>query len=89
MTLPSAEIWDPATERFIASAELDHPRRNHTATLLPDGRVLVVGGRDFGELNSAEVWTPGKRSSDGEQDHAHSFGLAGTARGDESAQGLR
>ncbi|WP_254380507.1 Kelch repeat-containing protein, partial [Corallococcus exiguus] len=34
------------------------PRRNHTATLLPSGQVLVVGGRASTSLTSAELYTP-------------------------------
>ena len=54
-----AETWDPATESFIPAGSLSRSRTGHTATLLPDGRVLVVGGRfDGGLVASAEVWTP-------------------------------
>jgi hypothetical protein len=41
---PSTEIFDPATEAWTALAPLSSSRDWHTATLLPDGDVLVVGG---------------------------------------------
>ncbi len=55
----AAEIWDPATGAFSRAGSLIETRINHTATLLSDGRVLVIGGwggSDF--LASAEVWDP-------------------------------
>ena len=60
----SAEVWDPDTETFDPTGSLAVARRTHTATALPDGRVLVVGGSEddlSGLLGSAEVWEPGDR----------------------------
>jgi hypothetical protein len=44
---------------WTATGELHSPRMDHTATLLNDGRVLVVGGSDgFDTLASAELYDP-------------------------------
>ena len=40
----SAEIYDPATDAFVATGSLGAPRGLHAAALLPDGRVLIAGG---------------------------------------------
>jgi hypothetical protein len=39
-----AELWDPSTDSFTPAGELVEPRAGHSATLLSDGGVLVVGG---------------------------------------------
>lgn len=57
----TAAVLDPGwpAGAFLPAAELLEPRAGHTAGLLPDGRVLVVGGeRDEGPLASAETWDP-------------------------------
>jgi hypothetical protein len=47
--LKSAEVFDPATGTFTELAVPANARAYHTATALPDGRVLVLGG--FSVLN--------------------------------------
>jgi N-acetylneuraminic acid mutarotase len=46
-TVPTAEIYDPRTNRWMAAAPMTRRRAGHSATLLPDGRVLVLGGIDI------------------------------------------
>ncbi len=66
----TAELFDPATGSFTLTSSMASPRYSHTATLLPNGKVLVTGG--FGAsgtdgegdpilprvLGSAELYNP-------------------------------
>jgi hypothetical protein len=42
--LSNTDIWDAATMLYDSSGSLEVGRERHTATLLPDGDVLIVGG---------------------------------------------
>lgn len=58
----SAEIYDPTTGRFTSTAPMRVARYKHGMALLPDGRVLVVGGQNGGayggQLASTEFFDP-------------------------------
>lgn len=56
--LASAELYDPATKRWTGTSDMTQARDSFTATLLPDGRVLVAGGDDGDRLASAELYDP-------------------------------
>jgi hypothetical protein len=56
----SAELYNPATGRWTLTGSLRTPRRNHTATLLGDGTVLVAGGFGNSWLQSAELYDPAR-----------------------------
>lgn len=60
--LASVEIYDPRTHLVSPTGAMGIGREQHSATLLPDGRVLVLGGRSSTErpLDSAEIFDPGK-----------------------------
>ena len=56
---PGAELFDPATNEFTVTGSMSIGRQYASATLLPDGRVLVSGGSDLsGGLATTEVYDP-------------------------------
>src|ERR1700724_3768655 len=67
--LASAELYDPAANTWMAAPPMASVRANHSATLLSDHRVLVIGGTDrlldyptgtapVAGLNTAEFFDP-------------------------------
>jgi N-acetylneuraminic acid mutarotase len=63
--LDSAEIYTPGSNKWAVTGSLTTDRYAHTASLLADGRVLVVGGDDetgWSPLASAEIYSPGSNS---------------------------
>jgi hypothetical protein len=55
----STELYDPATGAWTNSGAMTTARRSHTATLLPNGKVLVSGGYDGNSvLSSTELYDP-------------------------------
>jgi hypothetical protein len=60
-----AELWSPATQTWTVLGSMQRPRLYHsTALLLPDARVLVMGGGRFNGVNestdqlSSEIFSP-------------------------------
>jgi YVTN family beta-propeller protein len=66
-TTNTAEIYYPASDTWLATGTMTAARYGHTATLLEDGRVLVVGGytgvyASNSYFKSAEVYSPATNS---------------------------
>jgi hypothetical protein len=60
-SLSSTELYDPVTNTFAplaATPVMNTARESTTATLLPNGNVLIVGGYDNDFLSSIELYTP-------------------------------
>ena len=58
---PGCFLYDFSSNSWSITGSMNHARVNHTATLLPNGQVLVVGGQfgiNFNILASAELYTP-------------------------------
>lgn len=68
-----AEVYDPASGQFRSVGEIGTGRAYFTATLLDDGRVLVVGGFTTGAtyLSSAELFDPATGSFSATGSMAH------------------
>ncbi|MEI7848438.1 MAG: kelch repeat-containing protein [Chloroflexota bacterium] len=58
--LASAELFDPATGKWVSAGTMSAARVHHTATLLSNGQVLIAGGYNAADasLKSAELYNP-------------------------------
>jgi len=56
----AAELYDPVSGRFTTAGNMLTPRHSHTATLLPDGTLLIAGGFSSWPMpaSNAEVYHP-------------------------------
>jgi hypothetical protein len=60
----TVELYDVAKDRWSALPPLPGPRMRHSATLLPDGRVMIIGGSGGDGQNTPSVaasvllWNP-------------------------------
>lgn len=56
----ACEIYNPATNTWTATGNLNTGRYQHQSVLLPEGRVLAMGGQVFGAntVNSVEIYNP-------------------------------
>jgi hypothetical protein len=52
------EIYDAKSAKWIQARSLTAPRNSHTATALPDGTVLFVGGE---VVNRWEIYDVSKK----------------------------
>jgi len=83
-SLSSAELYDPFADSFSSTGDLLTSRSYHTATLLPNGKVLIAGGENFYDdeydtyILSSELYNPaaGTFESTGDMITARSYHTA-------------
>ena len=70
-SIPSVELYRPNSGTFTDAGSLGTPRHFHTASLLPNGKALLVGGinefpgqesPEFSVLWSADLFDPNSDS---------------------------
>ena len=57
----SAELYDPANGTFTPAGRMTTPRADHSATLLPNGKILIAGGVSYyigAALTAVELYDP-------------------------------
>jgi hypothetical protein len=78
----TAELFDEETGTWTQTGSMGTPRHDMTATLLPSGKVLVVGGSGPLVLDTAELYDPDTGTWD-------ATGSLATGRADHAATLLR
>jgi hypothetical protein len=63
-SINSAELWDPATQTWTSTGNLNTSRGLESITVLANGQALVTGGENYNSqgrptvLASAELYKP-------------------------------
>ncbi len=76
--LATAELYDPATGTFSSTGSMGTTRIYHTATLLPNGKVLVAGGH--GAVGGSDIYRATAELYDPATGTFSPTGSMGTAR---------
>jgi hypothetical protein len=84
--IQSAELYDPSAGTWTAANPMMEPRSDHTACLLPNGKVLVAGGvrsDDYPTVTelydpASGTWTPTVPLAAGREGHSAVVLLNGT-----------
>ncbi len=86
----SVELYDVTAGEFVEAPPMSSLRARHTATVLPSGNVLVVGGTnaDWVSQTTAEIYDPTTTAGAGGGAGGHaSAGQGGGARSGEAGAG--
>jgi N-acetylneuraminic acid mutarotase len=57
-SLNSVELYDPSTQTWTNTSNMNSARYHHTASVLTDGKVLFSGGLGDASLSNAELYEP-------------------------------